>query len=197
MNSLSSLPRNKFIAIEGIDGVGKSTIVEGIASQLRSEGYPVRTVSGLCDPFQNLRNKIQDIRGVYSRYLFYLASNAAISAFVRENTTDEWVVCDRYVYTTQAYHIARGIKYPIALQDLDIELPQHAFWIKLADEDVRQRRIFSRGPLAPDDHLVRTGTGILDRVEQIYQQYGLIPIDNSGPDPQIAVRQILKIVLAG
>jgi thymidylate kinase len=187
---------NRFIAIEGIDGVGKSTIVQGIASHLRSAGYAVRLFQGLCHPFRNLRSEIRDVHSVYARYLFYLASNAAISSVVRERITDEWIVCDRYVYTTQAYHIGFGLKHPIPLEEMDLELPQHSFWIKLASEDIRQRRLADRGRFSPDDSLLRTGRGILDRVEEVYREHGLFPVDNSGSDPALAVSRILDIVLA-
>jgi dTMP kinase len=195
--SLDGNPVNKFIALEGIDGVGKSTIAEGLAARLRSKGHAVHVFRGLCPPFEELRHEIKAVESVFSRYLFYLASNAAISHAVEARLAHEWVICDRYIHSTQAYHVAQGLKNPIRLEETGIRFPDHAFWVALDDEQVRRKRLGMRGALSSDDLLERTGGSLLDRVETIYREYGLPRIDNSAPLWDTAIEQILRLVLAG
>ena len=185
---------NRFVAIEGLDGVGKSTVAKGVAQRLQEMGFAVRLL-GLFPPFLSLGEEIKTVKSTYSRYLFYLASNAAVSDYVRHRIADEWIICDRYVYSTQAYHIAEGLKCSINLENMDIFIPHLSFLITLRDEGLRQKRLAARGHYSRIDRMQRTNGSFLQRVEEIYRKYDLIPIDNSAPSPEIAIRQIVAAAL--
>jgi len=187
---------NKFVVFEGIDGVGKSTIMEGIKTRLEQAGVSVVSFQGLCEPFRLIRNEIRDVDNVAARYFFYIASNLALSAQVKDLLKTNWVLCDRYVYSTQAYHLARGFRSPINIGELDLVLPDFAFFVVVSDEASRQRRLKSRNLLSKDDQEVRTKGSVMDRIEQIYGTYNMVKIDNSAPDPLIAISEIWHTIVS-
>jgi dTMP kinase len=187
--------RHKFIVLEGMDGVGKSTIARGVVDRLRSQGESVLGLEGLQPPFDALREKIKTVSNVSARYFFYLASNFVASELVIKSIDHAWILCDRYIYSTQVYHAARGLETTIPLHVLDLAKPDYAFLIHLNNEGIRRDRVRNRGLPAPYDDEMFMGSPLWERIKAEYAIYDLTPIDNSGPTPRSAIEKICQIVL--
>lgn len=99
------------IAIEGIDGSGKTTVAKLLVSRLRGMGLDARYTY---EPFETPFSKaLQQLLGRVSPIVEALAM-AADRALHVENVIIPWlregaiVVTDRYVYSSIAYQGARG-----------------------------------------------------------------------------------------
>jgi len=103
--------RGKFITFEGLDGSGKSTQLEKLASALRMLGIatestrePGGTVIG-----EHIRALLLDSRtrglAAHAEMALMMASRAQLTAEVilPALRIGQWVLCDRYVDSTEAY----------------------------------------------------------------------------------------------
>jgi len=103
--------RGKFITFEGLDGCGKSTQLEKLAAALRERGIdlvttrePGGTVIG-----ERIRALLLDSRtrglASHAEMAMMVASRAQLTAEVilPELRAGRWVLCDRYVDSTEAY----------------------------------------------------------------------------------------------
>jgi thymidylate kinase len=84
---------NKFLVIEGCNGVGKSTIVEYLIARVGASTfhYPPE--------FVNFRREVHLDESVapLPRLAYYLAATMHLSDLVRAQLTQSHVVCDRYL----------------------------------------------------------------------------------------------------
>ncbi len=110
------MKKGKLIAIEGIDGTGKSTLARAVADELKSRG--VRVVLSR-----------EPTNGPHGQRIREIARTGRDSITPREETelfiadrrdhvrevilpaleSGTWVVLDRYFYSTAAYQGARGV----------------------------------------------------------------------------------------
>ena len=108
--------RGVFLALEGIDGCGKSTQAELLASALRARGLEVVLT---CEPTDSpLGRQIREYFQGSDRYLspkeelnLFMADRREHVAEVIEPALAEGkiVVCDRYYYSSVAYQGALGL----------------------------------------------------------------------------------------
>ncbi len=136
-----------FIAVEGLDGSGKSTLTEHLA---RSLGAELHTT-----PNAQLRSLRPDIlEGLadspVARQAFYLATVAHASDHIRRSLQrGRSVVLDRYLLSTMVYAAQRGefLRWP-ALEDWLLP-PDLTVFLDLPLQ-VRERRLAQRGLSAAD-----------------------------------------------
>ena len=103
--------RGKFITFEGLDGCGKTTQLEKLASVLRAEGIDVLTTRepGGTDIGERIRTVLLDSRTAgldpWAEMALMFASRAQQIAQVIEPALDagRWVLCDRFTDSTEAY----------------------------------------------------------------------------------------------
>ena len=101
----------KFITFEGLDGCGKSTQMEKLASALRAEGIDVLTTRepGGTEIGERVRAVLLDSRTAgldpWGEMALMFASRAQLIAQVIEPALNagKWVLCDRYTDSTEAY----------------------------------------------------------------------------------------------
>jgi dTMP kinase len=101
----------KFITFEGLDGCGKSTQMEKLASALRAEGIDVLTTRepGGTEIGERIRAVLLDSRTAgldpWAEMALMFASRAQLIAEVIEPAlkAGRWVLCDRYTDSTEAY----------------------------------------------------------------------------------------------
>jgi dTMP kinase len=142
-----------FIVVEGIDGSGKSTLVNALGDLLVDEYFPQRAVRTCCFPARDnaLAPIIEDhLSG--KRRLPADAMHAIFAAdrllskqrLVRWLADGEIVVCDRYTYSGAAYSVAQGVPLNFALQ-CDQLMPKPDIIIRLClPVDVACERIAAR-----------------------------------------------------
>lgn len=104
------MERGRLITVEGLDGSGKSTLVEGLASVLRDGGRPVEVLRepGGVRVAELIRALVKDPgiqMGARAEALLYAASRAQL---VEERirpalAAGTWVLLDRFVDSSLAY----------------------------------------------------------------------------------------------
>ncbi len=101
----------KFIAFEGLDGSGKSTLIQGTASELKTKGQAVVTTrepggTPLGDEIRNLLLRTTgDAPVPRAELLLYGAARAQhVDRVIRPALQEKkWVLCDRYSASSVAF----------------------------------------------------------------------------------------------
>ncbi|WP_223430503.1 dTMP kinase [Pseudomonas sp. GL-B-26] len=136
-----------FVAIEGLDGVGKSTVLNRLAELL--SGHAMST------PGPALRSSRQTILKAFAhdelaKALFYTASVSSEGRQARRLADrGEWVFMDRYWASTLAYAKARGVSADLEALGKSLIQPDITILL-LLDEQERQKRLHARGATAED-----------------------------------------------
>lgn len=178
--------RNLFIAIEGLSGVGKSTVVRILARKLRAKLY--KTPSGA---FAEARAAIDRSNPVpLSRFYFYLASIVQASEEIEKLLHKSDVVCDRYFLTTYCYHKALTSRTFPLLQSARVANPDFTFLI-ICKEKTRHKRLKQRGFSFNDTQERRLR--IDQRFLKEYRNFHPIEIDNNR-SPEAAAEDMLRII---
>lgn len=107
----------RYIAFEGIDGAGKSTVAEAVAEQLRSDDRNVVTVrepggTPVGEAIREILLHSHDDLVPWSEALLFAASRAQLAAQTVAPLLEAgaWVLSDRTVYSSLAYQGgARGL----------------------------------------------------------------------------------------
>jgi dTMP kinase len=111
------MARGRLITIEGLDGAGKTTLVQGLVAELRAAGLeiePLREPGGV-EVSERIRELVKDpALEVHPRTeaLLYAAARAQLVASRLEPLLDAgtWVLLDRFVDSSLAYQGAgRGL----------------------------------------------------------------------------------------
>jgi dTMP kinase len=105
------MARGRFITVEGIEGVGKSTNIDAIVARIQAAGLPVLTTrepGGT--PFAEDIREILVNRGeepvpeMAELLLMFAARSFNVSNVIRPALdAGKWVVCDRFTDSTRAY----------------------------------------------------------------------------------------------
>jgi dTMP kinase len=174
----------KFIVLEGIDGAGKSTVSRELALAIGAKLYRTPPPG-----FSSTRRTIDENAQLLSRFLFYLSSVVYASEAIQVLLQKRHVVCDRYLVTTVAYHRAMGLKLNWDIEELNLVKPDFTFFLELADERERQRRLRERKRYTStdailDDEIVR------NKLLREYRKYPMNSIDTSRLTVEGVVRTI-------
>lgn len=144
---LRKVEMSRFIVVEGLDGVGKSTLVKKLAESFA--GHAMST------PGPALRESRKSVLEAFSqdelaKALFYTASvsneGRNAQALVESG---EWVFMDRYWASTVAYARARGVTADLDALSKSLIQPDISVLLVL-DESERQRRLNIRGATSED-----------------------------------------------
>ena len=124
----------KFIVIEGVDGCGKTTILESLASRLEKDGKKVITINNIGENSDGttilgkaIRDKINsgEVANTLELVYMYLASLITASVGIKDtNFTGidklreeyDYIICSRWIYSTMVYGISKNI--PMVEDDL-------------------------------------------------------------------------------
>ncbi|WP_172976014.1 AAA family ATPase [Halomonas sp. THAF5a] len=170
-----------FVAIEGLDGVGKSTVVQQLAKHF--SGHAMSTPGP--ELFDCREAVLQAFAGdELAKALFYTAS---VSSQGRKAGNlakrGEWVFMDRYWASTLAYAKARGVT--AELDQLGKSLIQPDLTVLLIlDETERQRRLHGRGATVED--LESLAPDFRQRVSEELNTHANLVLNISGYKPQAA-----------
>jgi dTMP kinase len=104
------VPRGRFITVEGIDGAGKTTLVEALARELAARGRPVTVLRepGGVELSERIRALVKDPAlhvDPRAEALLYAAARAQLTAEALEPrlAAGEWLLLDRFVDSSLAY----------------------------------------------------------------------------------------------
>jgi len=160
------------IAVEGLDGCGKSTLTRALADAIGA--VFLRTPQDLDSPTRTSM-EVHCARSVLARMLFYSATVAAAAIEIRAAlAAGHSVVVDRYWLSTVVYHRVMGS--PCTLDEVADALPPADFTIFLhAPLGVRAQRVRSRGQ-ATDADRWSLQPGPSQQIEDLYRELGRRPI---------------------
>jgi len=178
---------NTFITIEGVDGSGKTTVAELLSADGSFQYY--QCPGG---PFAELRKEIDLHAAPLERYCFYRVANQSDSKQITHLLTNGPVVCDRYVASTAAYHIAMDPRIELIHDETGLLKPHFTFLLSVCPE-VRDRRLLQRGRVRSDINLELNGK-LLDRVAAVYMSLSLIHIDTNDKTAEQVAMMIRRIV---
>ena len=144
------LQKGRFIVFEGIDGAGKTTQIERLASRLRSEGRkvavtaePTASVSGgiLRDALGGLQKRTDcEMAAMFLLdRIFHNVNPSGIRALLAEGYD---VICDRYYYSSMAYQGSRTDAAWVRDMNLrcpEITRPDLCIFLDLAPEESLRR----------------------------------------------------------
>ena len=151
--------RGRFITLEGLEGVGKSTHMEFLRESLEADGLTVRMTRepGGTPGADEIRNTLLKVRNEGFDPMAELLLMFAARALHAENVirpalaAGTWVVCDRFVDASYAYQGGgRGIPAAriAALERMVLKGLKPDLTLLLdADVDVGMARVRSRGTL--------------------------------------------------
>lgn len=112
------MSRGRFITLEGIEGAGKSSLLQGLAAALRAQGHAVCTTrepggTPLAEEIRTLALARRDeAMPPATELLLMFAARAAHvdNRIIPALTRGEWVLCDRFTDASRAYQGAgRGL----------------------------------------------------------------------------------------
>lgn len=189
--------RGLLIAVEGIDGAGKTTLARGIVKRIQDKGMLAHYTM---EPTHNLIGEL--IRSLTIEYrdprieaLLYAADRLHHYLNEIKVKLDEGyiVVVDRYIYSSIAYQGALGAPIDwIRLLNRYVPKPHLAFYIDIPIDVALKRIKTSRLK-----HSFYEEPGILERARRIYldlvSQGELILLDGTKP-PEIIIDKALGII---
>ena len=182
-----------FIALEALDGVGKTTLAADLADRLRgialdTPGVELRAASPIVLSALG--------RHQTARCLFYAASVLVTGERARSLVQGgSSVVMDRYWLSTISYARARGVALDLRAIEEMIPPPDATVLVTL-DEDERQRRLRARGCTEADRETLAAGfrERVLAEMMSIRRAATLRPtivVDVSGADRTEATQRVL------
>ncbi len=178
---------NKFIALEGISGSGKTELGKLLAQQISAQYYTTPP-----EAFRLSRREVDAEACLESRFLFYLASVVHASHEIGKILKTQSVVCDKYIWSTICYHTTFGLTVKIPNWVTYIQ-PDHTFLI-VCDNDVRLRRLRLRcGPIMNKERY-ETRQQMEQQCLIEHRKHLLVEVNNTIDGPQHAVDQILAII---
>lgn len=171
----------KLIVIEGCDGSGKSSVAKGLAEEIN--GVYVKTPSKI---FWDIREKVEETKDWNTIFFFYLTGTLVASHEISELLKTSHVVCDRYFYSTIAYHRCLGVKIPNGIENL-FTPPDFSFCLYANKEEIK-KRLGKRSVLGPHD----LNFDLNDRVFQEFIKFQLEFFDTSYTTIDQSVQEILQ-----
>lgn len=179
-----------FISLDGVDGVGKTTVAKFLVADKSFQYH--KSPAG---PFAQLRKEVDAHATPLERYCFYRLATQFDSIQISQLLETSSVVCDRYIASTAAYHIAMDDRIRVIHNDVGLLKPHFAFLLG-ARSEVRDKRILKRAKMLSDVKLEGDNI-LLDRVVEIFMSFGLIYIDTSDMTAEEVTTIIRRIVAQG
>ena len=182
--------RHRFIVIEGLDGVGKTTTAKLLARIIGAEivHNPPASLAHVRTLFEGQPERV--------KRRFFEFGNLVTNLMITDSLEQNPVVLDRWWYSTRAAELSHGV------YDMDDALayeappgllqPDFSFLLHL-DETERQQRILTRGKnLTDDEWLMLDDTYFRHRLLEGYRGMGLTEVDITGKTPMEVVQRICQ-----
>jgi thymidylate kinase len=179
-----TLDKNVFIAIEGVDASGKSTITQYLSRELRN------TCIYSCPPMQFLFLKpMMNEAPAEIRYQYFNVGNYAAGKEIERQLTFNHVICTWYAHSTAAFHSV--------LMGKELEVPEGIFLPDLivhtdAPIDVIDQRLSEREHRTPYEEIE-----FLAKVQKEYARLfegldNVIRVDTTTVEPQQNAKRIIS-----
>jgi dTMP kinase len=137
--------RGRLVAVEGIDGAGKSTVVRSLARELRRRGRSVTTRREPTDPDLGALAQRAGARDPWTGAVYFTLDRfRARPALERDLARHDLVLSDRSMFSTLAYQgssLPRGARDRLAvLQRGATVVPDRVVLLELSTAEAKRRR---------------------------------------------------------
>lgn len=179
----------RFVVLEGLTGVGKSTVAPLLAAALGAD-----LVETQVPELTQARHYVDTHRSVNARLHFWLMANYVIADVVqRRLSAGHDVVIESYFYRTHATHAAMGARLLPAV-DWDAALiPDHAIELTL-HEPVRQRRLAERSPGGSGQYWAELAESGVAELRKVYDTFNLTRLDTTDLSPTQVVDRVQRLI---
>jgi len=182
--------KNLFIVFEGLDGSGKTTIAKMLSCELNA--LYIQTPLG----YYNQVRKLIDTRAdITEHFLFYLAAVRYASEEIKKLLKQQSVICDRYSYSTIAYHRALGLTLDIDINQMNLLVPDYVFFLEISDKTQLERLANKKNSKTQaDDWIIKQGV-----FQKLNQEFKKLPLQiiNAENQPEQIVETIKEIIQKG
>lgn len=181
----------RLVSIEGLSGVGKSTISRILANEWGAE-----IIATVPKEFDGLRRFLDrsDMNSIHARFCFFLSAVLYNEKNIRTALTDgRNVVVESYLFRTIASHRGMGSGLSIGFPQ-DILMPNPALYLTCEEGERRQRCNRRVKEKTFWDELAEQQAAM---VLYEYSQFNMTPIDTTHQAPEAVVASILKILQKG
>ncbi len=184
---MQTIVNARFVSVDGVDGVGKTTACRSLARVIGAIYH--KSPSGL---FAAVRARIDGETDPFTRCLFYRAAVQHDAAVIENHLRHgRSVVCDRFIYSTFAYHVALQPSIANTFPWGGIIRP-HVSFLLTASAEARARRLASRRT-APGSTPFREGDRLFqDRVDEVFRRLPLFLIDTTTMSAGEVVEQMVR-----
>jgi len=175
-----------FIVIEGLDGVGKTTIGKSLSRRLHAKLVKTPPES------MHLFHKFFQKRSPSNlSFLFYFFSVMIVSLKIRLNIKKNSFICVRYLNSTLAYHYSFNYDLQIRKFSFLIKKPDLQIFLIL-NENERKKRLKFRNKQSNID-LLTTISGVRKKILYKYYKniHGVTIIDTTNK----SVQEIVNIII--
>lgn len=170
----------KLIVIEGIDNVGKTSSARLLVDRLLSRGISAIYYKTPPEQFAETTRVINEMASRDAHFLYHAAMVKYAESQVAQIMMDKTVVCDRWFFSTYAYHAAAGSQLRLHWKNLMELEPDHAFLLTVDSEDERiKRALKKKGYVEKHDLLTKSDAPLLEQAEIILRSAGLEHINTT------------------
>jgi thymidylate kinase len=169
----------KLISVEGVDGVGKTSLAKKLAERISGAFFTT--------PFRDLPqiySQIESTDDGQTRFLYFLMCNSFLSNKLNTVLEKRHVITDRYIYSTLAYHsvIWKSQNVEKIVESLNLRMPDIIVYLYINDEETRWQRLQGRDITLCDLKF----KGKIDQVDAYYKHLlreddniNIVAIENS------------------
>jgi len=196
-------PRGRLITVEGVEGAGKSTQVEGLRTWLAERGMPVVATAEpdgtpLGASLRGVLSEVDRVTPLTEAFLFAASRAEHVQRVIRPAlAAGQVVLCDRYVDSTVAYQgYGRGLPLETVAQlnrlATDGVMPDLTLVLDLDVAEGLRRVRARRGALAACDPFERLALEFHERVRKGYwairdrEPDRVTVVDADRPQPVVA-----------
>ena len=190
--------RGILVALEGIDGAGKSTLIRPLATALRRRGLRVILRREPTDPALGRLAQQTSVRDPWSGAVYFMLDRfLARPALERDLGRADVVITDRSVYSTLAYQ--GSTLPPAALRRLDelspraTVLPDRVILLDLSPEEAL-RRLGRRGRIRGPLERRRTLARVALRYRRLARRGRWIVLPAGRPTPELVATIVADLV---
>lgn len=194
--------RGRLIAMCGFDGTGKTTQVERLQNTLEGRGVTVTRTRQPTDWYRNeptVKAYLAHGTAADGRLLTLLSAadrrRNIVEVVDPALARDETVICDRYVFSTLAFNVERGVDaLSIVRYNVDIPRPDLVIFLDLDPAIVLERIIArDRGKLAYEERDFSHVTRVRENFLAIARLDSSIEVIDATDPPDVIERRILAL----
>ncbi len=184
--------KHKLIVIEGIDNVGKTSSAKLLVNKLLNQGISAIYYKTPPEQFNETTKTVNETALRDAHFLYHAAMVKYAESQIAQLLISKTVICDRWFFSTYAYHIAAGSQLQLHWKNLMEIKPSYSFLLLVNNETERIRRAIRKKSYAEKhDLLTKSETPLLEYAEDILKMAGLKQIDTTN----ISLEEVVNIML--